>query len=139
WREAPGWWVSSAADHLSATLSRPALLDEEGKFLFNNGLDDQALRLSAQRHVDRVKRIFRSGLVAFQAFRGGLAQVAVPTRRCLLGCGARPRTARSLVEREGLLRFGLGFKAARENHRIFDRIGPALSEKRQHRMRGVAE
>src|SRR5690606_4685744 len=31
WREATGWWGSTPQDHLSATLSRPALLDRRAK------------------------------------------------------------------------------------------------------------
>ena len=44
-----------------------------------------------------------------------------------------------MIKRKGLLRRGFGFEAARKNHCIFDRIRPALSQKRQHGMRCIAE
>src|SRR5262245_22565505 len=94
---------------------------------------------AAQRARDRVVSVLRALVLALQAVRGGLAQIAVAAPGRLLGDEAGARPACPLIEREAPLRARMGRQAAGEEHRILERVGGTLPWERQHRMGCVAE
>src|SRR5205807_6784849 len=95
---------------------------------------------AAERARDRVVGVLRALVLALQAVRGGLAQIAVAAPGRLLGDEAGARPACPLIKREGLLRARMARRqAAGQDHRILEGVGGTLPQERQHRMGCVAE
>src|SRR5262245_45854880 len=81
---------------------------------------------AAKRARDRIVGVLRALVLALQAVRGGLAQIAIAAPGRLLGDEAGARPACALVKREGLLRARLARQAAGQDHCVLEGVGGTL-------------
>jgi len=95
--------------------------------------------LGSERPGDRVVGELSFGFITLERAFVGLTQITFAAPGRSLGRAPRSRAAGRLIQGEGLFRGGLRLQTAREYHCVFDRVGAALPQKRQHRMRRIAQ